>query len=71
MSLRQLYHHAIDIVPTILEALGVEAPETIKGHVQSRFDGVSMWAIASASRPRRRLRKTQFYSMLGSARDLA
>ena len=40
--MRHQYHHAIDIVPTILDTLGVEAPETIKGHVQSRFDGVSM-----------------------------
>ena len=59
------YHHAIDLVPTILDVLGVEAPATIKGHVQSPFDGVSMCysfddpAAASA-------RKTQFYSMLGS-----
>ena len=36
------YHHAIDLVPTVLDALGVEAPGTIKGHVQSHFDGVSM-----------------------------
>ena len=41
-EIRHQYHHAIDIVPTILDTLGVEAPDTIKGHVQSRFDGVSM-----------------------------
>ncbi len=41
-EIRDQYHHAIDIVPTILDCLGVEAPETIKGHVQSDFDGVSM-----------------------------
>ena len=41
-ELRHQYHHAIDIVPTILDTLGVEPPATIKGHVQSRFDGVSM-----------------------------
>ena len=29
-------------MPTILDVLGVEAPEAIKGHAQSRFDGVSM-----------------------------
>ena len=29
-------------MPTVLDALGVEAPETIKGHTQSHFDGVSM-----------------------------
>ena len=41
-EIRDQYHHAIDIVPTILDMLGVEPPETIKGHTQSPFDGVSM-----------------------------
>jgi hypothetical protein len=64
-ELRHQYHHAIDIVPTILETLDVEAPETIKGHVQSRFDGVSMrYSVDAPSAPS--ARKTQFYSMLGS-----
>ncbi len=64
-ELRHQYHHAIDIVPTILDALGVEPPATIKGHVQSRFDGVSMrYSVDDASAPS--ARRTQFYSMLGS-----
>jgi len=64
-ELRHQYHHAIDIVPTILDTLGVEAPATIKGHVQSRFDGVSMrYSVGDPSAPS--ARKTQFYSMLGS-----
>jgi hypothetical protein len=64
-ELRHQYHHAIDIVPTILDTLGVEAPETIKGHVQSRLDGVSMrYTAEMESAPS--ARKTQFYSMLGS-----
>jgi len=64
-EIRTQYHHAVDLVPTILDCLGVEAPERIKGHVQSSFDGVSMRdslgdpTAASA-------RSTQFYSMLGS-----
>ena len=41
-EIREQYHHAIDIVPTILDVLGVEAPQTIKGHTQTNFDGVSM-----------------------------
>jgi len=64
-ELRHQYHHAIDIVPTILDILGVENPETIKGHTQSPIDGMSMRASlddASADSGRR----TQFYSMLGS-----
>jgi arylsulfatase len=64
-EVRHQYHHAIDIVPTILDVLGVEQPETIKGHTQSQFDGVSMRSSfddASAESKR----KTQFYAMLGS-----
>ena len=38
---------------------------TIKGHVQSRLDGVSMrYSVDDPSAPS--ARKTQFYSMLGS-----
>ena len=51
--------------PTLLDLLGVEAPETIKGHTQSPFDGVSMrGSLEDASAPS--ARKTQFYAMLGS-----
>ena len=64
-EIREQYHHAIDLVPTILDALGVEPPETIDGHVQSHFDGVSMrYSFDAAALPS--ARETQFYSMLGS-----
>jgi len=64
-ELRGQYHHAIDLVPTILDVLGVELPETIKGHVQSRLDGVSMrYSFDDPAAPS--TRATQFYSMLGS-----
>ena len=64
-EVRGQYHHAIDLVPTILDVAGVQPPEVIGGHVQSAFDGVSMRysfedASAASTRPR------QFYSMLGS-----
>jgi len=64
-ELRHQYHHAVDIVPTILDYLGIRAPERIKGHVQSHFDGLSMrYSIDDPSAPS--ARRTQFYSMLGS-----
>jgi arylsulfatase len=64
-ELREQYHHAVDLVPTVLDVLGVEAPATIKGHVQSRFDGVSM-RYSFDSPATKSTRSTQFYSMLGS-----
>jgi len=64
-EIRTQYHHAVDLVPTVLDALGVESPGRLKGHVQSRFDGVSMrYSFDDADEPSHR--RTQFYSMLGS-----
>jgi arylsulfatase len=64
-EIRHQYHHAIDIVPTLLDVLGVEPPDTIKGHVQSAFDGASMRSsFDDAKAPT--TRTTQFYAMLGS-----
>ena len=64
-EVREQYHHAVDLVPTILDALGVAPPPAIKGHVQSAFDGVSMrYSFEDAKAPS--ARRTQFYSMLGS-----
>jgi len=64
-EIRHQYHHAIDLVPTVLDALGIEPPAAIKGHTQSRFDGASMrYSFDDASAPT--ARRTQFYAMLGS-----
>jgi arylsulfatase A-like enzyme len=64
-QVRTQYHHAIDLVPTVLDLLGVEMPTRIKGHVQVPFDGVSMRSsFDDADAPS--TRQTQFFSMLGS-----
>jgi arylsulfatase A-like enzyme len=64
-EIRDQYHHAIDIVPTILDVLGVDAPETIKGHTQSPIDGVTMRSSFDEATAESG-RSTQFYAMLGS-----
>ena len=40
-KVRTQYAHAIDMVPTILEALGIDPPTTIKGVTQSPIEGIS------------------------------
>jgi arylsulfatase A-like enzyme len=64
-EVREQYCHAIDLVPTILDVLDLDAPETIKGHTQSPIDGVSIrGTFDDDAAPSGR--RTQFYSMLGS-----
>ena len=41
-GIRRQFHHVIDIVPTILEATGIPAPDTINGIKQLPIEGVSM-----------------------------
>lgn len=60
---RQQYVHAVDIVPTVYELLGIEPPEILKGYPQNALDGSSF--AASLSDPDAAGRTTQFYAMLG------
>jgi len=41
-GIRTQFHHIIDIVPTILEATGIKAPEVVDGIKQKPIEGVSM-----------------------------
>jgi arylsulfatase len=61
---RGQYHHAVDLLPTVLEAIGLEAPTEIKGVKQKPLEGVSMaytWEEPAA--PTRK--QVQYYEMLG------
>src|SRR5262245_54492354 len=41
-GIRNQFHHLIDIVPTILEATGISAPDVVDGIPQKPIEGVSM-----------------------------
>jgi arylsulfatase len=64
-QVRHQYCHAIDIVPTIYDLLGVEMPEEVKGYKQIALEGVTLRSTfenAQAPAPK----ETVFFSMLGS-----
>jgi arylsulfatase len=64
-EVRNQYHHATDIVPTILECCGIEFPETLNGHDQVPLPGVSMrYSFDEAAAPTKKDR--QYYAMLGT-----
>ena len=67
-GVRTQFHHIIDIVPTILEAAGVKAPQMVDGIKQKPIEGVSMAYTfvdkANANAPSKR--KTQYFEMIAN-----
>ena len=66
-GIRTQFHHMIDIVPTILEAAGIEAPATVNGIQQRPIEGVSMaytFDQANANAPSKR--DTQYFEMFAN-----
>ena len=65
-GIRNQFHHVIDIVPTILEATGIQAPAVVDGIAQKPIEGVSMAYTfdannANAPSPH----TTQYFEMMG------
>ncbi len=64
-EIRTQYHHIADIAPTILEAAGIQMPETYHGVEQQPMDGTSMlYAFNDAAAPDAKTR--QYYEMFGN-----
>ncbi len=61
-ELRHQYAHAIDMVPTVLESLGLEPPTEVRGVTQSPIEGVSM-AHTFGDADARTKHHTQYFEM--------
>jgi len=65
-GLRTQFHHLIDIVPTILEATGIQPPVMVNGIAQKPIEGISMaytFETENADAPSKR--QTQYFEMFG------
>jgi arylsulfatase A-like enzyme len=68
-AIRTQFHHVIDIVPTILEATGITAPDMVNGIPQKPIEGVSLAytfdpAAAGPNVPSKH--ETQYFEMVGN-----
>jgi arylsulfatase len=62
---RTQFHHITDIMPTILEATGIQAPDTLNGVAQKPIEGVSMvYTFNDPKAPDRR--KSQMFELVSN-----
>lgn len=64
-GIRSQFTHVVDVMPTILEAAGVETPTMVNGVQQQRIDGVSFaYSFDAPKAPERHT--TQYFEMMGN-----
>lgn len=64
-AIRTQYHHVSDVTPTMLDIIGVEKPEYIKGVKQKPFQGISFKYTFEDKNAKDR-KNVQYYEMLGN-----
>jgi len=66
-SRRFQFHHVIDVVPTILDVIGITEPTVVNGVAQKPIEGVSMaYTFDRKNATARSARTTQYFEMLGN-----
>ena len=66
-GIRHQFHHVIDVVPTIFEAIGIPQPTMVNGIAQVPWDGTSMvYSFDKAAADAPSTRKTQYFEILGN-----
>lgn len=64
-GIRTQFHHVIDIVPTILDVVGIEPPAVVRGVEQQPMCGVPMtYTFDDATQPSTRV--TQYFELMGN-----
>jgi arylsulfatase A-like enzyme len=64
-GVRTQFHHVIDIMPTILEAAGIQAPDVLNGTPQKPIEGVSMVYTFNDAKALDR-RKSQIFELVSN-----
>ena len=66
-KVRSQFHHVIDIMPTMMEVVGIREPKEVNGHIQRPIEGTSLaytFAAENANAPSTRTQ--QYFEMFGN-----
>lgn len=64
-AVRGQYHHVSDVTPTVLDIIGIEKPDTIKGVIQKPLEGTSFkYTLEDGNLPDQK--HIQYYEMCGN-----
>ena len=64
-GVRTQYHHAVDVLPTVLEVVGITAPEEYQGHGQMPIHGTSFaYTFDAPDVPTKK--QIQYYELVGN-----
>ncbi|CAA0101403.1 Arylsulfatase [Mycolicibacterium vanbaalenii] len=64
-AVRSQFHHVIDVLPTLLEVVGIREPVQVNGHIQRPIEGVSM-AYSFADGDQSSAHDKQYFEMMGN-----
>jgi arylsulfatase A-like enzyme len=66
-GLRSQFHHCIDVMPTLMEVVGIAEPKEVNGYVQRPIEGVSFaYTFDKGSSGVTSKRTKQYFEMLGN-----
>ncbi|MBX7433502.1 arylsulfatase [Mycobacterium sp. Y57] len=64
-AVRSQFHHVIDVLPTLLEVIGIREPAEVNGYAQRPIEGVSL-AYSFADGAAKSRHDKQYFEMLGN-----
>lgn len=66
-KIRSQFHHAIDIMPTLMEVVGIQEPKEVNGHIQRPIEGTSFaYTFFAENADAPSTRTQQYFEMLGN-----
>jgi len=66
-KIRSQFHHCIDLMPTLMEVVGIAEPTHVNGYVQRPIEGVSFaYTFEAKNAKAPSARKQQYFEMLGN-----